>query len=82
MAFDPLSKQMILFGGAIEGGEIPYSGTWRWNGTTWAHLYPKTVPPARGAEMTSFDPATHQLVMFGGFSARVRFLGNAWEWES
>ncbi len=80
MAFDPLSKEMILFGGAIGGGYITYSGTWQWDGNNWAQLYPETVPTTRAAEMMAFDPSTDQLVMFGGSSSKAGFLNDTWEW--
>jgi hypothetical protein len=81
MAFDPVSDEMVLFGGAIDGGRIYYSGTWQWNGTTWAQLHPRTLPARRGVEMMGFDPATEQLVMFGGGSGIGQFLDDTWLWE-
>ena len=48
--------------------------------TTWVKRYPATRPQARyGASMT-YDPATSQVVMFGGMGATGP-LASTWAWD-
>ena len=68
MAYDPVTKQVILFGGSasffFHFGNL--RGTWAWNGVTWSKLSLATSPPTRiGASMT-YDEAIHEIVLFGG----------------
>jgi hypothetical protein len=55
--------------------------TWLWNGITWTQLSPAASPPARGAAALAYDPATSQLVLFGGYSA-ASIYGDTWTWTS
>ncbi|MHB1988456.1 MAG: kelch repeat-containing protein, partial [Acidimicrobiales bacterium] len=67
MAYDPATGNMVLFGGG--SGDLPpiLSGdTWNWNGTTWAQQSPATSPPARFGASMAYDPATGNMVLFGG----------------
>lgn len=76
MAYDPGTRQLILFGGCETPGTCPLSTTWDWTGTTWTKLSPATSPPARwySASM-AYDPATSQLLLFTGTGATT------WEWN-
>ena len=48
--------------------------------TTWAKLSPATSPPARYLASMAYDPATGQLVLFGGYDGNT-FLGDTWTWN-
>lgn len=76
MAYDPASGQLVLFGGQdYEGND-----TWTWSGTTWTQVDDSTdpgcgnestnpcplSPPPRSTSPMTYDPATDQLVLFGG----------------
>lgn len=70
MAYDPVSKAVIVFGGN------GLNDTWAWNGTSWSQIADtgdagcttgcsSSPPPTLGTQM-AFDNATNQMVMFGG----------------
>ena len=56
--------------------------TWTWNGTTWAQLSPATSPPVRYAASMAYDPATAQIVLFGGIGDdNYASLNDTWTWN-
>jgi hypothetical protein len=87
MAYDPVRKKMVLFGGehAIDnpdGGspEVSVLGDlWIWNGTTWA-LAGVSAPTPRSYAGIAWDAHREKLVLYGG-SNGVQALGDTWEWD-
>lgn len=96
MAYDPTTKQVILFGGGNDY-EWDYNDTWAltWHGGstyTWAQVDDSTdprctigcidSPPDRNVNTFAFDPATNQLVLFGGelTGGRANGLNDTWIW--
>lgn len=90
--FDPISRTLIMFGGAPATGSNLSTGhpgtrideTWSWDGQKWTQLHPKTSPPALfGARMIT-DPSTQRLLLVSGAGDSA---GNAlqqegmWEWD-
>lgn len=76
MAYDPATSQLILF-----GGRTPERGdTWKWNGSTWAHLTPPTSPTARDSAVMAFDASTDALVLFGGDDGTA-IRNDTWRWN-
>ncbi|MCL4434752.1 MAG: hypothetical protein M1399_08335, partial [Actinobacteria bacterium] len=67
-AYDAATKQFIIFGGcAYCTGPGSFSDDmWAWDGTNWTQLTPATMPAGRDNAPMAFDPATNQLVLFGG----------------
>jgi hypothetical protein len=45
----------------------------------WTQLSSATTPPARQGEAMAYDPATGQLVLFGGFGGG--YLADTWTWN-
>jgi len=91
MAYDAATHQLILFGGGrrlhAPGSPLKYSavgppldGTWTWNGTTWIELHPAVSPPPRAHAAMAYDPATREIVLFGGFGPGGR-LRDTWTWN-
>jgi putative Ig domain-containing protein/IPT/TIG domain-containing protein len=83
MAYDPVTHQIIMFGGVTSGGTISNS-TWAWTGSNWQHLSPATVPGARDFASMGWDAATSQLVMFGGRQSTPGVLADfadTWLWS-
>jgi len=79
MAYDPATAQLVLFGGQLNGYAVFLNDTWTWNGTTWTELSPATSPSARFAASMAYDPATAQMVLFGGGNGGS--LGDTWTWN-
>jgi hypothetical protein len=80
MAYDPATGQLVLFGGFVVRGSVPFADTWTWNGTTWTQLSPVTSPSPRFDASMAYDPATGQMVLFGGGSSSGA-LGDTWIWN-
>ena len=74
------TSQLVLFGGLGGGGAL--SDTWAWNSSTstWAQLSPATSPLARSAAVMAYDPATSQLVLFGGGNTTSPY-SDTWTWN-
>jgi fibronectin type III domain protein/galactose oxidase-like protein len=81
MAYDPATGQLVLFGGFNLSGHFLSNQTWTWNGTTWIQLHPSSSPSARDAAGMTFDEATGQLVLFGGFAGTNSYLNDTWAWD-
>ncbi|MHA7965884.1 cadherin-like beta sandwich domain-containing protein [Paenibacillus sp. CAU 1782] len=78
IAYDPVSKRIIMFGGQGASGVL--GDMWSWNGV--GQVWEKqnvAVPSARAGSHMAYDGK--QLVLFGGYSlsgsTRVR-LGDTW----
>jgi hypothetical protein len=88
MAYDPTTGDMVLFGGVsgrCGGTGVCSSGetadTWTWDGTTWTQQFPATSPSARAGAAMAYDPVTAGMVLFGGTSNGLSFLGDTWTWD-
>ena len=84
MAYDPATRQLLLFGGYSETDGY-FNDTWTWTGSTWRRLHPKSIPSARRDQMMAWDPSTRQMLLFGGCSDESSFcttgcLSDTWLW--
>jgi sugar lactone lactonase YvrE len=83
MTYDAAAGNMVLFGGLSSNGYMCdncLSDTWVWNGSTWTEENPSTSPSARlGASMV-YDPASGNIVLFGGYS-NSGVLNDTWIWN-
>ena len=78
MAFDRVSRKVILFGGYGNDGKAR-NDTWAWDGNNWTLLSPSLSPSPRArAAMTSFA-AKNQILLVGGEATSV--LSDAWIWN-
>lgn len=76
IGYDPIRKEVILFGGFTYNGDYIYwSDTWAFDGTTWTQRTPSVSPSGRAGARLVWDPARGHLVLVGGASAL-----DAWEW--
>jgi len=75
MTYDQASDQLILFGGInlVDGQQNLFAGTWAWDGTDWSLLHTNGSPPALSGTAMAYDPATSELVLFGGRGAHDDF---------
>ncbi len=71
-AYDPIRKQVVMFGGGEELDDM-----WAWTGTDWKRLHPAKVPSGREGPRMAFDPVLSQLVLFGGRVGRTQ-AGDTW----
>jgi hypothetical protein len=78
MAYDPVSKKTVIFGGLTARRYL--NQTWTFDGTTWTLKKTRVAPPARVAASMAFDRATRKLVLFGGFDG-THYLGDTWLWD-
>jgi hypothetical protein len=79
MAYDPIRRQTVLFGGSPVGNGT--DETWLWNGSAWApvaNLNPR--PAARTSARMVYHPRRQTLVMFGGTNGTTTF-NDTWEWD-
>jgi len=80
LAYDPATGQVILFGGFRGAGYQP-GDTWSWNGTSWTQLHPAASP---GTDVFAWqaadDPASGQVVLFGGDEGGNKFSNRTWTW--
>lgn len=75
MAYDPISKRIVLFGGYVGFG---YSNeTWLFNGTNWRRIKTPVAPAGRAAAGIAFDLTLQKLVLFGGWDGH-NYLGDTW----
>jgi hypothetical protein len=80
MAYDPISKKVVLFGGIGESSDL--NDTWTFDGTTWTKVKTSVTPPRRGAATMAFDKHAKKLVMFGGFNfSNRKYLQDTWTWN-
>ncbi|WP_284642501.1 cadherin-like beta sandwich domain-containing protein [Paenibacillus silviterrae] len=83
IAYDPVSRKVLLFGGEGQAGVL--NDTWFWNGTDakWEQVTGLAdAPSARGGAQLAYDG--EQLVLFGGYTgsgASKTLLGDTWLWN-
>ena len=78
MAYDPVSKKVILFGG--QGAAANLNDTWAFDGTTWTQIATPSAPPPRNGATMGFDRPTQKLILFGGFNGN-QYLQDTWLWD-
>ena len=70
MTYDAASGAVVIFGG------LGLNDTWTWDGTSWTQVADASdpgctttctnSPPATAGAQMAYDPATHDVVLFGG----------------
>jgi Galactose oxidase, central domain len=81
MAYDPVSKKVVLFGGYDSSG-VDLNDTWTFDGTTWTKMKTAVAPSARRFVTMAFDKRSNKLVMFGGFNPNTQqILRDTWVWD-
>lgn len=89
MAYDPISKNVVLFGGnrVLFGTESDTASflndMWSWDGQEWRELDVE-APSPRAEAATTYRSDARRIVLFGGYrnegANRIR-LGDTWEWD-
>jgi cysteine-rich repeat protein len=78
MAYDPIARNVILFGG--RASMTPLGDTWIWDGTSWTE---KVTPPeltARAGVAMAFD-GTHVTLRGGFLPAGGTPSAGTWSWD-
>jgi hypothetical protein len=84
MAYDALTKTVVLFGGSNGAGDccnIYYGDTWTWNGTTWTQQFPATSPSPRNVPAMAYDASLGLAILIGGYSTPGQGLSGTWAWN-
>jgi hypothetical protein len=72
MAYDPIHREVVLFGG--DDGSRFLDDTWVWNGSgMWRERHPVSSPPADAGPSMAWDAGTRRIVGFIG--------GRTWIWD-
>jgi hypothetical protein len=77
MAYDPVIGRIVVFTVGLSGT----SQTWTWDGSTWTQLSPTTSPPALWMASMAYDPATGQIVLFGGAISSDSASAETWNFN-
>jgi len=79
IAFDPVSRKIVLFGGKGNSGLM--NDTWLFDGTNWTQVQTPAAPGPRYGASLAFDKATQKLVLFGGVQSLNVFYSDTWLWD-
>lgn len=79
MAYDPIRKVTVLFGGESEQGSL--ADTWEWDGENWHLQSPSTSPQARCCGNLFFDPQRGKVILTSGLQTPHNFWPDVWEWD-
>ncbi|HEX5414276.1 MAG TPA: kelch repeat-containing protein [Chloroflexota bacterium] len=88
MVYDPVRREIVLFGGCCDPNGGKFGDTWTWDGTNWTNQKPATSPPARTFPGMAFDAAQGNVVLFGGCCGTAALCGpdpgelsDTWIWD-
>jgi RHS repeat-associated protein len=86
MAYDPETKQVLMFGGIgmdDDDSTTDLDDTWAWNGTNWSQLSPTDSPPAADTTAMAYDSATGQMILVCttscGDDTTWSWTGSSWD---
>ena len=82
MAYDAVSRKVVLFGGSGDYGET--NDTWTWDGVTWTQAVSALSPMARSGHSMAFDAARGEVVLFGGsqYQGALVWPSDTWVWDA
>jgi hypothetical protein len=84
LAYDPLRRRVVLFGGSTVPGSSAdaLDDTWEWDGARWTQAVPLGAsPPRRSGHVLFFDARRGTVVLFGGSGSGGSCLDDLWEWD-
>ena len=77
LAYDPIRKVHVLFGGSSNGQ--PLQDTWEYNGKTWTRIA-VVGPSQRFNASEEYDPISKRILLFGGGTG-VRLYSDTWGYD-
>ncbi|HEU4418942.1 MAG TPA: hypothetical protein VFT55_08385 [Planctomycetota bacterium] len=66
IAPNPLSGEILLYGGDTSGSQLANDETWLWDGTNWQQQTPATTPGGLARHGMAYDLARQVHVVYGG----------------
>ena len=83
LVYDDQMGDVLFLGDTFYSDPNQPAQTWIWNGSAWMHLHPAHEPSIRSNVAIAYDPATKQVVLFGGISslANMNMLSDTWTWD-
>lgn len=78
MAYDPVRRRVVLFGGFWRNG--PLDDTWEWDGHHWVERTGDRGPPGRMSHQLLYDRVGQRIVLIGGMAEDVLF-DDIWTWD-
>jgi hypothetical protein len=78
MAYDPVSGNVVIFGGYDDANYL--DETWTFEGSTWTRQTPPISPSPRAEASLAYDAILQRLVLFGGYDS-TGCLGDTWLWD-
>ncbi len=84
--YDPVTDQVLLFGGRTTTTNGHLADFWAWDGAAWTQLTPPTLPVARSSSVMAYDAVRDEVVLFGGFNNfalndGAGYLRETWRWD-
>ena len=83
MAYDPVRKKILLFGGRMAGEKWVAGDTWEFDGNKWQQIKKSGPTPRSGAVMV-YNTRRKQIILFGGnpvISKEKDYNGPMWSWD-
>ena len=84
MAFDPSTRELILFGGenGNSNGNGALGDTWAWNGISWKQVSSPVSPTPRSDASMVYDHDLNAVLLFGGYGLETGgstgYLSDTW----
>ncbi|MBL8752079.1 MAG: hypothetical protein JNK15_02155, partial [Planctomycetes bacterium] len=66
LATNPVSGEIVLYGGIDGSSQFALDDTWKWDGTVWQSLAPAASPGGFARHAMAYDVARQAVVLFGG----------------
>jgi hypothetical protein len=80
IAYDDVTRTVVLFGGDVQNLGIEYNDTWAWDGITWTERFPAFAPAPRTDASIAYDASLGMVLIFGGgFSTPIQNQTLAWD---
>lgn len=85
LAFDPVRKVTVLFGGRTNDIGSMLDDTWEWNGQVWTEKKPKTHPKGRHSFGMAYSALHGGVILYGGLSRNSAGdpadSAETWKWD-
>jgi hypothetical protein len=82
IAFDPILKRVVLFGGLAgsceDCGEGRLNDTWLWDGINWSQVQTQASPSPTSEPSFTYDGTTKGMLLFGGAVTDSQFTNSTW----